>query len=125
MSEIQTTNEISSDERTMALLAHLSAFVLMLIGPAIILMVKGKESKFVEYHAKQALIYQGITFAVNFIIIIVVSIITCGMCFPVFFLPMITAIYGIFIGIEANKGRWVGYKGLDHMGLPEGQTLDS
>ena len=80
MTELETTEGPSSDEKTMALLAHLSAFVLALIGPALILVIKGKESKFVEYHAKQALLYQGVTLAANLVIIIIVSVITCGMC---------------------------------------------
>ncbi len=108
----------------MALLAHLSAFFLALIGPALILVIKGKESKFVEYHAKQALLYQGVTLAANLVIIAIVMAITCGMCFPVVFLPLLTAVYGIFVAMKAHEGKWIGYKGMENFGLPEGQELD-
>ena len=124
MNDLETTSELTSDEKTMALLSHLSAFIFAIIGPALILVIKGKESKFVEFHAKQALLYQAVTLAINFVIILVVSFLTCGMCFPIFFLPFVTAIYGIVIGMKANEGKWVGYKGMETFGLPEGQELD-
>jgi uncharacterized protein len=106
--------EFSSDERTMALLAHLSAFVLAIIGPAILLVAKGKESKFVEYHAKQALIVQSTTLAIA----LGIYFISCGLCFPVLLLPFATGIYGIFVGLKANEGEWAGYIGIDHIGRP-------
>ena len=53
--------EVSQDDRTMAMLAHLSCFVLPITGPLILFLVKKDTSPFAAYHAMQALVYQAIT----------------------------------------------------------------
>jgi uncharacterized Tic20 family protein len=52
----------SSDERSMAMLAHLSSFAGCLLpllghigGPLIVLLIRGDSSPFVSYHAREAL----------------------------------------------------------------------
>ena len=74
-----------SDERTWAVLAHVSYFVLGIIGPVVIMychesFIK-RRSKFVYHHAKQALVYQ-IAIIALVLIAIGLTIVTCGIGDP-------------------------------------------
>lgn len=100
--------DVSQDERTMALLAHLSVFFGALIVPAI-LMVAKSDSTFVRYHATQALVYQAITVG----IVVVIAVCTFGMGAFVAFLPWIG---GILLALKANQGEWVGYPMIENIG---------
>jgi uncharacterized Tic20 family protein len=65
----------TSDDRTWAMLSHLSYFVLSLIGPIIIMLTKGKESAFVRDQAVEALNFHitlAIASIVSFILIFVI-----------------------------------------------------
>jgi uncharacterized Tic20 family protein len=85
----------TNDERTMAMLAHLSYFVLGIIGPLIIMLVK-KDSPFVQDQAKEALNFQ-----LAVLIVAMVSIITC---IGPFIVAIGAIVYAIIAGLEANKG---------------------
>lgn len=86
----------TNDERTWAMLAHLSPLLLGFLGPLIIWLVKKDESPFVATHAKEAL-----NFSLTMMIISLLSLITCVG-------PMIVGIYALVMhitaGMEANKG---------------------
>ena len=101
--------EVTSDEKTMAMLAHLSGLAVAFIGPIIILLVKGQESEFVKYHAIQALVFQTFSFCLVFAVIFV----TCGLGFPIAFLPMVGS---IFLGMQSYNGSWDGYPLLSGIG---------
>lgn len=65
----------TSDDRTWAMLSHLSYFVFGIIGPIIIMVTKGKESPFVRDQAVEALNFHItllIAYAASFILIFVV-----------------------------------------------------
>ena len=95
-----------SDETVWALLAHLSYFVLALIGPLIIMLVCGQERPFARAHAVEAL-----NFHITVLIGVVISI-------PLFFLiigfitlPAILIaglIFTIIAAIKAGQGE--GYR---------------
>jgi uncharacterized protein len=51
------------DERTLAMLAHVLQMFSGFIGPLIIYLVKRRDSRFVAFHAVQALIWQVVLFA--------------------------------------------------------------
>lgn len=86
----------TSDERTWAMLAHLSPLLLGFLGPLIIWLVKKDESPFVAMHAKNAL-----NFSLTMMIVSLLTLITCVG-------PMFVGIYAlvmhIMAGMEANKG---------------------
>jgi len=113
--------EISQDERTLALLAHLSVLVLAIIGPLIIFLVKKDESEYVAFHALQALVYQAVTMVVVMTVMTVVLLVTFGLCFPIIFIAFLPAIGGILYGIKANAGSWEGYPLIENLGRPEGR----
>jgi uncharacterized Tic20 family protein len=85
----------SNDDRTFALLAHLSYFVLAIFGPLILMLVK-KDSPFVEDQAKEAL-----NFHLAVVIVAVVSSVTC---IGPFIVAIGAIVYAIIAALEANKG---------------------
>ncbi|MEJ7766211.1 MAG: DUF4870 domain-containing protein [Chitinophagaceae bacterium] len=62
----------SSDERTMAILAHLLTFVSSILSPLIIYLIKKDESKYVAQHAKEALNFQITAILVSILLTITV-----------------------------------------------------
>lgn len=48
----------TSDERTLAVLVHLSGFVASFLGPLVLWLIKRDESAFIDHHGKQALNFQ-------------------------------------------------------------------
>ena len=93
-------------ERLWAMLAHVSYFVLAIIGPLIIMLAHKDiikfESRFVAHHAKQALYYQ----IGSLLITVVVSVITCGFGVVIVFVFMI---FPILAGIKSHNGEWYTY----------------
>jgi uncharacterized Tic20 family protein len=106
---------LSNEDRQWGMLAHLSAVVAMLLGglsflgPLIVWLMKKDESKFVDYHGKEALNFQ-INILIYNLVAIFITIITCGVAFP---LPLALVIYGIVMpiiaGIKANEGKFYEY----------------
>ena len=106
---METSNK---EERTWALIAHLSAFAMYLtavghlVGPLIVWLVKGKESAFINEHAKEALNFQ--------ITITIIGIVAIIMCFTVILavigIPILIAlglyqiVCMIIAAIKANEG---------------------
>lgn len=93
----------SSDDRTMAMLAHLGGIVLWFIPALVIYLTKGNESAFVKEQAQEALNFQitlTIAWTVSFILIFIII--------GLLLLPIV-AIGGLVLmimaGIAANKGE--------------------
>jgi len=122
----------SPDERTFAMLAHILQLFTGFIGPLVIYIVK-RESRFVAFHALQALLWQAIYFVITmlFMVIWFVLIFSTIATHPSsgaskgppteFFIliPLIwlffacgwvvAMILGIVYGIKANQGQWAAY----------------
>lgn len=62
----------TSDEKTLALLAHVLTFIFPLLAPLIIYLLKKDESSFVAYHAKESLNFQITLFIVCVILFITI-----------------------------------------------------
>jgi uncharacterized Tic20 family protein len=91
-----------SDERLWALLAHLSIFVLSIIGPILILVVFGKRSAFVADQSKEAL-----NFHITVVIAGIVSFLLCFVLIGVVLLPIViigSMVLGVIGGLQANQG---------------------
>jgi len=133
----------SADERTMAMLVHLLMAFTGFIGPVVILAVK-QDSRFVKFHALQAVIWQAIylllVFAMMAIFFVgVFSSILQNRPQPghtpgpppafVFFFPAIwlgfmgawvlNVILGVVYAIKANRGEWAAYPVFGKWLLPE------
>jgi uncharacterized protein len=119
------------DERTMAILAHMLQIVGLWIAPLIIFVVK-RESKFVSFHALQALLLQvlylllmglGVVFWFGAVVLTMVAGHSSGSSSssPGFFIfmPMLwldwMSIWGamvvvaIIYGVKAGRGEWAEY----------------
>jgi len=99
--------EISSDEKTMAILAHVLGIVSMFVGPLIIWLIKKDESKFVDHHGKEALNFQ-ILITGLYILGTILTTIIIGVCiYPIAAIAAI--VFGIMAAVAANKGEWYKY----------------
>ena len=99
----------TQDERTWAMLAHLSPLVASLIGlpfvgPLVVWLMKKDESPFVGDQAREAL---------NFQIAVLIAILICtATCVGVILLPIVgigAIVYEILAAVEANKGVYYRY----------------
>jgi uncharacterized membrane protein len=119
------------DERTMAILAHMLQIVGLWIAPLIIFVVK-RESRFVSFHALQALLLQvlylflmglGVVFWFGAVVLTMVAGHASGSSSspPAFFvfMPMLwldwMSIWGAMVvvaivyGVKAGRGEWAEY----------------
>lgn len=127
-SDIATT----SDERTLATLAHVLQLIGGWIAPLIILFVK-RDSRFVSFHALQALLLQAAYFVLMMIVMaaVFVSVIAAValhqqpdqhpslppvflIIVPFFWLGMMgwwvfVLVVAIVYGIKAGRGEWADY----------------
>jgi uncharacterized membrane protein len=120
----------SLDERTMAILAHMLQIVGLWIAPLIIFVVK-RESKFVSFHALQALLLQaayiglmglGVLFGLGAIFLSMIAAHAGGDSSPpafFIFMPMLwldwmsiwaaMVVIAIVYGVKAGRGEWAEY----------------
>ena len=104
--------EPSSDERTLAMLCHLSVLFGSLILPTVIFLWKRDSSPFVAYHAAQAAVFQICTF-------FLASALFCMSFGLAGFVVVAPAIAGVVWATKANQGQWTGYPFIAHIGLPD------
>ena len=91
-----------SDERLWALLAHLSIFVLSIIGPILILVLLGTRSAFVADQAREAL-----NFHITVLIAGLVSFLLCFVLIGFVLLPIVivgSMVLGVIAALQANQG---------------------
>lgn len=91
-----------ADERLWAMLAHLSIFVLSLIGPILILVILGKRSAFVTDQSKEAL-----NFHISVLIASLVSGLLCLVIIGFVLLPIVivgSMVLGVIGALRANEG---------------------
>lgn len=97
----------SSDDNTMAMLAHLLSIVSGFIGPLIIYLVKGNDSVYVKHHAAEAL-----NFAITVFIAVSVSAILMIVLIGFLLLPVVmigALILNVMAAMAANRGEWYTY----------------
>jgi uncharacterized protein len=112
-----------SDERTWAMLAHLSILINLFsgfLGPIaalIIYMVYKDRSRYVAYQSLQALLMQligwiggGIIVGITWTITGVLSAVVVGICLipiaiVISVIPLAAVVYGIIAGVQTNQGK--------------------
>jgi uncharacterized protein len=106
-----TTAGPSSDQKTMALIAHLLGILTWFIGALVIWLINKDQSDkaFVNNQAKEALNFQ-ITIGIAYIIAVILMIVSFGI---LFFLPTLvwlgSVVFSIIGGIKANNGETYRY----------------
>ena len=99
-------SDVQQEDRTMALIAHLSGILTGFIGPLVIWLInKDKADKgWLNGQAKEALNFQ-ITVIVAMIVAIIITIVSFGL---LFFVPMLVGIaalvFCILAAMKANEG---------------------
>jgi uncharacterized Tic20 family protein len=105
----------SGDDKTFGLIAHLSVYVATFLGPLVVWVLFKEKSKFIAYHAMQALALQAAIWILG-VIFSLVSVVTCGIgsvlylaLIPMFMVPL----WGAW---KAYSGEWSGYPLLAQFG---------
>ncbi|MFY0575521.1 DUF4870 domain-containing protein [Cystobacter fuscus] len=102
----------TADEKTWGMLAHLSALIAGMfgfpfLGPLIVMLTKGKESAWVDQHAKEALNFQ---ITVTVALWIAAASFLCLVGFVLVPLVAVAAlVLTILAGIKANNGEMYRY----------------
>lgn len=121
----------TQDERSMAMLAHVLMIFTGFLGPLIIWLIR-KQSKFVSFHALQALAFQ-VAYGVLLVVLIIAAVVftvagaaaqgsNSGGAPPIFGMLLLGLVWlvamagglgclilGILYGIKANNGEWAAY----------------
>lgn len=113
----------ASDERTWAMLAHLSVLINLVTGvlgpavPLVIYFVYKNRSRYLAYQSLQAFVFQllwwiggGAVIGIAWAITGVLSFFLVGLlCIPIAilisFLPVVVVIYGVIAGIRTSQGE--------------------
>ena len=101
MGEMIWGGSTTSNERGLAMAAHLAVLILPIIGPLILYLVKKDDSRFVAYHAMQATVFQIISWLLTGV--------TCG-------IGALTFILSIVWAVKAYNGEWTGYPLIENTG---------
>jgi uncharacterized Tic20 family protein len=105
-------NGLTHDERTWAMLAHLSALLGYVVGlgqyiaPLVIYLVYRERSRFVAFHALQALYFQ-LALLLLWIVVIIAAFVTCGLGMVCGIVPLVlNLVFVLIAAIRANNGEW-------------------
>jgi uncharacterized Tic20 family protein len=99
--------DVTSDDKTMALLIHLLTLVSGFLGPLIIWLVKRDDSAFVDHHGKEALNFQ-LTMLLAWFGAFLASLILIGLlAIPVLLVAQV--LFPILAAVAANRGELYRY----------------
>lgn len=105
--ETEYATPTTSEERTLAMLAHLLTFIAPILAPLIIYLVKKNESAFVSTHAKEALNFQ-ISLILYYTIAGILVIVLIGFAL-LFVLGICNLILVIIAAIRASENKLYRY----------------
>lgn len=95
--------EISSDDRLFAVFAHLGTIIGGFLVPLVIWLIKKDDSKFVDYHGKEALNFQ-ITIFIGYVVGGILTILLIGV-FVLFACWILSVVCAIMAALKANNGE--------------------
>ena len=105
--------EISKDDRTWAMFAHLAAIVGLvvpfghIIGPLIVWLLKRDQSAFIDDQGKESVNFQ-ISFTIYMIISGILILLLVGIALLAI-LPILCVVFVIIAAIKSNEGVWYRY----------------
>ena len=114
---VADANGVTQDDRTMAMLIHLLGLLTGFLGPLILWLVKKDQSKFIDFHGREALnfmitvfIYYIAFFALTFVIVLATYGIGMFIIIPfAMILGIGQIVFEIMACVAANKGEWHRY----------------
>ncbi|MBV2363064.1 DUF4870 domain-containing protein [Streptomonospora nanhaiensis] len=98
---------VSSEDRTMALVAHLGGVFTGFLLPLVLYFVKKDESAFVRHHSAQAFNFQ-MTMFIGVVVSCVLMFVIIGFV-TIFIIPILVIVFGIIAAMKANQGEWYKY----------------
>ena len=97
----------SDDEKTWGLIAHLAPMGSLFLGPLLVLVVKGNESKWVKAQAIESLNF-SITMVIGYALCLALVFVLIGF-FLIFPLALAAIVLHIVAGVAAFQGRQYRY----------------
>ena len=95
---------ITQDDKTMAMLAYLLGLFTGFIGPLVLWLLKKDQSKFVAFHALQALLLHAAV-SIGYIAAFMLTFVLIGwLIFPI--VGLLGLVFSIVAGLAANRGEW-------------------
>lgn len=99
----------TSDDKTMAILAHAGQVVVGFLAPLIIMLIKGNESSYVRAHSVEALNF-AITVIIAYVVVTFLTIITLGFGSILYFFPWIwQVVFSIIAAVKASNNEFYRY----------------
>lgn len=95
---------ITQNDRLMALIAHLLPFLSGFLGPLVVYALKKDQSKFVEFHALQALVFH-----IALTISLLISAMLCFIVIGFLLVPVVAiagSVFSVIAAVKANNGEW-------------------
>lgn len=92
----------ATDDKTWALLSHLSILVLGFLGPLLIFLIKGKDSELINDQSKEALNF-SITLAIGYLVSGILCLIVIGIITSIALL-IVQVVFPILAAIQSNNG---------------------
>jgi uncharacterized Tic20 family protein len=102
--EMQPDYIPTSDEKTMAILAHILTLVAPILAPLIIYLIKKDESDFVRWHARESLNFQ-----ITVIIVCIILFISIIGILLLWFVGIFSLICVIIATVRASEGKLYKY----------------
>lgn len=102
--DVQSDYIPTSDEKTLAILAHILTLIAPILAPLIIYLIKKDESRYVTFHAKESLNFQ-----ITLMIVIFGLIITIIGIFLTWIVGIAALVFIIIATIKASEGKLYKY----------------
>ena len=96
--------DTSQDDRMMGMIAYVLGFFFPIIGPLIIWLIKKDQSRFVSYHALQALIFTAVTSVATTVAWFLTAVLIGWLLVPV--VGIVHLAFCILAAMAANRGEW-------------------
>lgn len=96
-----------SDERTMAVIAHIGQIFGGFVVPLIIFLIKKDESPYVRHHAAEALNFSITTAIASFVCILLMFVLIGFLLLPVLIIGHL--VFLVIATMAANRGEWYRY----------------
>jgi uncharacterized membrane protein len=96
--------ELTQDDKTLAMLAYLLGIFTGFLGPLILWAIKKDQSKFVAFHALQALFLHSVVVLGYILSSLLVFVLIGFLTYPAFF--VLGLVFSIVAGLAANRGEW-------------------
>lgn len=100
--------QLTPDEKTWSMLAHLGGIVLGFLAPLIVMLTKGNESPYTRHNSVEALNFQ-ITILIGYVVATILMLVLIGfLLWPLLYIANI--VLCVMAGIAANKGETYKYR---------------